>query len=342
MLSFIYRLLTRVRKLDNVTLDMIGTFEEARADALSRGPWNYFVFGIREISGLLGSRGWISRTWWALIPGTGLAGLAIGAGAFYVCPSSYTAESVLQLRPPSIPQSLIASGDTSDFARGLDEVKGQVLSRTRLLPIVERLNLYPHLSQGVEKMAVLEAVRKTIRVERSEDLIRVSFTYRDYPSSPDDPKKAAMLTNELTNLLIEENLRRQVFLVESTVEFFKRRGDEAGRSWEKLNTEIRGLPAKDPHVDRLILDRELARKEYESVRQKLSEAEGVKDLTIRLKAAKIQFLEAAQMPQQPDVSRLQMELSGLGGGLLIGFLGWLLLAMSVRHWGAPLTNSSVR
>src|SRR5437667_12474900 len=54
MLSFIYRLLARARKRDEVTMDMIGTCEEARAEAQSRGRWSYLIFAVREISGLLG------------------------------------------------------------------------------------------------------------------------------------------------------------------------------------------------------------------------------------------------------------------------------------------------
>ncbi len=49
MLSFIYRLLTRTQKRDEDTLDMLATFEEARADAQSRGRWSYFVFATREL-----------------------------------------------------------------------------------------------------------------------------------------------------------------------------------------------------------------------------------------------------------------------------------------------------
>lgn len=327
MLSFIYRLLTRVRKLDDVTLDMVGTFEEARVDALSRGRWNYFVFGIREISGLLGSPGRISKAWWVLIPGAGLAGLAIGAAAFYAWPPSYTAETAILVEQPSIPQNLVASGDSFDFDRNLSEIRSTVLSRSGLLRVVEVLGLYPHLRGKNKDMALFDDVRKAVRIERSEDLIRVAFTYRNYPPSADDPAKAARVTNELAALLIDQNMKRRTTLAEGTVDLLKSAAEEVASTWEDLNTTIRGLRSTDPHFDRLVLDRDLARKQYESLRQQLSDAERTQVLEILQKGSRLSVLEPAQVPTGPDVSRQQMELYGLGGGLLTGFIAWLLLAM---------------
>ena len=54
MLSRIYRWLAQSKQTDEVTMDMIYTFEDARADAKARGWWSYSVFAVREIFGLLG------------------------------------------------------------------------------------------------------------------------------------------------------------------------------------------------------------------------------------------------------------------------------------------------
>lgn len=123
MLFFIYRLLTRAGKRDEVTLDMITTFEEARTDALSRGRWNYLTFAIREILGLLGSPGrLIPKTKWTLIPVGGLAGLALGVAASHLWPPSYTTEGVLLVHIGQIDQDPISSGGF-DIDRTLSEAK---------------------------------------------------------------------------------------------------------------------------------------------------------------------------------------------------------------------------
>jgi hypothetical protein len=52
MLSFLYRLLSKFKKQDEMAQDMQRTFEEARTDALAGGWWSYGRFAAREIAGL--------------------------------------------------------------------------------------------------------------------------------------------------------------------------------------------------------------------------------------------------------------------------------------------------
>ena len=63
------------------------------------------------------------------------------------------------------------------------------------------------------------------------------------------------------------------------------------------------------------------------MKQKLSEAEGMRDLARRQMGGRLLIFDPAQPPEGPDFSRLQMALSGLGCGLLAGLIAWLLVAM---------------
>jgi hypothetical protein len=327
MLSFIYRLLTRARKRDEVTLDMIGTFEEARAEAQRRGRWSYFIFAMREISGVLGSpHRTIPKAWWTFIAGGGLAGLALGVAASYLWPTAYTAEVQLYIEQPRIPRNLLVSGDSFDLDRVVSDARAAAFSFKSLTELGQR-GYYRRLRAGKEIEAMREEMARALRVERSGDIIRVTFTYRDYPPNVDNARKAAELANHCATAIIDTNLRRQEMQIVGTVEFFNMRAQNAAGSWEKMNSEIRGLTPANPRFDRLALDRELARKEYESVKQRLSEAEAMRDLAVRQMGERLLLLDAAQPPEGPDFSRLQMALSGLGCGVLAGLIAWLLVAM---------------
>ena len=227
------------------------------------------------------------------------------------------------------------SGDASDLDRfDLDRVDlDRVVSDARAavfsfkaLAELGQSGYYRRIRAGKKVEAMREEMAKALRVERSGDIIRVAFTYRDYPPSVDNARKAAYLANQCAAAIIETNLRYQEMRIEGTMEFFQIRAQSAAGAWDKLNSEIRGLTAADPRFDRLALDRELALKEYESVWQKLSEAEGMHDLAIRQMGGRLLILDAAQPPEGPDFSRLQMALSGLGCGLLAGLIAWLLVA----------------
>ena len=73
-----------------------------------------------------------------------------------------------------------------------------------------------------------------------------------------------------------------------------------------------------------MLDRDLARKEYESFRQKYSESESMVVLAERAQSRNLELLDPASLPQVPDTSPLLFVLGGLAAGLLIGLLSaWL-------------------
>jgi uncharacterized protein involved in exopolysaccharide biosynthesis len=282
---------------------------------------------IREISGLSGPPHWmIHKAWWTFIAAGGLTGLALGLGASYLWPTAYTAEVQLYVQQPTIPRNLLVSGDAFDLDGSVSDARAAAFSFNSLTELGQR-GYYRHLRAGKEIDAMREEMTRALRVERSGDVIRVAFTYRDYSPNVDNGRKAVELANRFASAIIDTNLRRQEMQIVRTVEFFNMRAQHAALSWEKLNREIRGLTAADPRFDRLALDRELARKEYESVKQKLSEAEALRDLAIRQMGWRLLVLDGAQPPQGPDVSRLRMALSGLGCGLLAGLIAWLLVAM---------------
>ena len=51
------------------------------------------------------------------------------------------------------------------------------------------------------------------------------------------------------------------------------------------------------------------------------------ELARRQLGGSLLILDAAQPPDEHDVTRLQMALFGLGGGLLAGLISWLLIAI---------------
>ncbi len=172
-------------------------------------------------------------------------------------------------------------------------------------------------------------MRKAIRIERTGDFgIRVAFTYSDFPRRQDDNRKAAQrVTQDLVSRLIDEVQRNQSNRTYQTAQFFKQRTDESVSSWEALNTQIRGLTPTDPLFDRLTLDRDLARKEYESLRQKLGEVQGLQEAEYRREGTNLGILDPASLPGSPDISATEIALYGLRCGLALGLIASLWLAL---------------
>jgi hypothetical protein len=77
MLTMLYKFLLRLRRQDDVTRDMLPTFEEAKADARASGWFSYAGFAIRELAGLLRPQRPAKRRWPA-VAAWGPGGLAVG------------------------------------------------------------------------------------------------------------------------------------------------------------------------------------------------------------------------------------------------------------------------
>jgi len=338
MLTMLYKFLVSFRRQDEVTLDMVATFEEARAEASARGAISYTRFAMRELMGLAFNKRPAKRPWLP-VAAWGLGGLAAGIVATYIRPPQYSSEAFLVLSPPPIAESLYRSDSSLSVDSVLSTVRPPVLSRTVLTHIISTIGLYERARARQPIEAVIERMRRDIRIERrGENVILVKFTYGESPwgslnpYGPDDQVpgdkpdryQAQRVAQDLVTRMIDETIRNRTNQAYMTKQFFEDRSAKAATRWEKLNVAAQGLAPTDRRYERAVLDRDLARKEYESLRQKFSEAETMEDLVGRGQSRDLQLLDPASLPQVPDTSPLLIVLSGLGAGLLIGLLsGWL-------------------
>jgi hypothetical protein len=258
--------------------------------------------------------------------------MALGAAAFYLLPVSYTSEAILQMAPPQIPGSLMPNLDAIDLdtagldGHGLDLLRQGVTSRHSLTEVVVTYDLYPQQRRRKLFDDVIQEMRQAIRIEKIGDFsIRVAFTYGEARGAFDNGK-AQQVTEELVSRLLDAAFHNQQNRIYQAAEFLKDRTWEAAKSWDQLNSQVRGLAATDPRFDRLTLDRQLAQREYEAMHEKLVEAQGAQELTNRREGRNLQILDPASLPESLDISEV-MALYGLLGGLAVGVLASLLLSL---------------
>lgn len=325
MLSFFYRLLSRFKTQDHITKDMQRTFEEARTDAQARGWWSYTGFAIREIGGLFSLPN--AKLWWLRIAGWGLAGLAAGGLVSYFVPVRYTSEATLRLAPAVVPQDLLPH-EAVDVESLLDSARPAVLSRSVITTIVVNFDLYPNSRKRYPMLEVVKEFRKSVRIERSgAKLIRVAFTYGDSASGGGDRILANKVTQNLSGRVIVEHLLQKSRMAGDTVQFFQVQLEKVAQSWMKLSASLKATSASDPRYELLTLARDLKLKEYESLVQKLGAAETLRDSEQRGQGSKLELLDAASLPEEPDTAPSVIWLSGLACGLALGLLAKLWRAL---------------
>src|SRR5580658_7980032 len=120
-------------------------------------------------------------------------------GASWFLPSRYRSSTLILVEQPTMPKDYVTPNVNDDLQDRLRSIAQQILSRTRLLHIIDQLNLYADSHTADDKV---ERMRKDIGdIELVRDGEgRVSSFNVSYSSQ--DPRLAQQVTSELTNLFI--------------------------------------------------------------------------------------------------------------------------------------------
>jgi uncharacterized protein involved in exopolysaccharide biosynthesis len=316
MLAYLYRFLSAFKTQDGLTEDMRKTFEEARTDARARGWWAYARFSVREIGGLFGVP--LGRRWWVRAVGWAVVGSAAGWLASVVMPARYTSEATLRMTPAVVSQDLLPR-DSVSVESVLDSVAPVALSRGAIMLIVDRLGLYPNMRHRVPAQEIAEEFRKSMRIERSgANLIRITFTYSDWPSGEADAALSQKVTQEMVSRIIDESIRERSTLAYATTQFFKDYAEELEKTWTELNERARATPVSSPQYAALARSLDQKRKALEGAEQKYAEAKELMELYARKVHKSLELLDPASLPEQPDTSPWMIRIAGMGLGLAMG------------------------
>ena len=163
-------------------------------------------------------------------------------GASWVLPARYKSGTLILVEQPTMPKNYVEPNVSDDLQNRLQSITQQILSRTRLLLIIDKLHLYDdgghHLIAPEEKV---DLMRKDIDIE----LVRDSqgqgnqiTAFKVYYSSH-DPHVAQRVTGELTNLFISENLKVRQQQSEDTTKFIGTQLENARASLAEQEAKVR-------------------------------------------------------------------------------------------------------
>ena len=183
------------------------------------------------------------RRWHFLIPL--FLGWLIVWCASWELPSIYKSQTTIIVLQPTVSKDLVPSNVNDNLQDRLQSITTQILSRTRLIHIIEGLSLYPDPKGRISADDSVERMRKDIdiqlvRAPGSEQLSSFNISY-----SSRDPHTAQRVTSELTNLFINENLEMQNQISNDTTKFFESQLEEARKNLSEQEEKIRVF--KDQH-----------------------------------------------------------------------------------------------
>jgi polysaccharide biosynthesis transport protein len=148
-------------------------------------------------------------------------------GSSWILPTSYKSSTLILVEQPTMPQSYVAPNVNENLQERLQSITQQILSRTRLLMIVGKLNLYPAGEALKTPDDKIEALRKNISVDLVKDSRNQEITAFRVSFAAHDPVMAQKVTNELTQLFIGENNRVREEQSQGTTRFIEQQLQDA-------------------------------------------------------------------------------------------------------------------
>jgi succinoglycan biosynthesis transport protein ExoP len=230
-----------------------------------------------------------------------LLGLSLLAALLW--PAVYRSSATILIEEQEIPPDLVRSTITSFAAQRLQTINQRVMTRSNLLGIVEKFDLYPEERRKETNDDILERMRDDISFQTisaevidprsghpTQATIAFSLSY--------DGKNAGLVqkvTNEITNLYLEENLKTRTQKTAEASDFLKSEVEQMGAAAAELEKKLSAF--KEAHIDALPEQKPLIQQQSERAESELKEI----DLQIRSLQER-NYLVDSQLIQIPPES----------------------------------------
>jgi polysaccharide chain length determinant protein (PEP-CTERM system associated) len=165
--------------------------------------------------------------------------------ASWVLPRRYQSSTLILVEQSTMPKDYVTPNISDDLQQRLQSITQQILSRTRLLHIIDQFGLYggEHAQQSPDEK--VELMRKDIVIDLVRDPRDQISSFNVSYISP-DPRLAQQVTSELTNLFINENLEVRQHQSEDTTKFLEGQLETARQSLTQQEDKVRQF--KGQHV----------------------------------------------------------------------------------------------
>ncbi len=173
----------------------------------------------------------------------------------YVFSPKYTSQSTVLVERQKVPDNYVQSIITADFTQRVQTLSQEVLSPSRLRPVIQNLGL---ASKPDDENKLISDIQQNMQVEPVVTSMSgagggagLSGAKKKKPSSSDEPApgfivsytdanaaRAEKICNAMTSLIVDENLRSRAAVAQGTTEFLGRQVEDAKRSLDEQDSKL--------------------------------------------------------------------------------------------------------
>lgn len=250
-----------------------------------------------------------------------LAGFLIS----YAFPPKYTSQSLVLVEAQKVPDGYVKSVVTEDITQRIATMQQQVLSRNRLQPMIQNLQLKSSKSMD----DLIDDIRANLSIQPVEPDITASTKKKpgqgtDLPGfyvnyTADNPHDAQQICSQLTSMLLEENLKIREGVAQGTTEFLSAQLDSAKKNLDDLDAKMAAfkkqymgqLPGDEENNLKLLMG---LNSQLDANTQSLNRAQQDKTYTESLLAQQVAAWKSSQNSTNPQT--LQQQLAALQSQLI--------------------------
>src|SRR5260370_41891094 len=136
-------------------------------------------------------------------------------------PNHYTSDATIVLVQQQVPERYVVPTSTSGLSQALDGMVQEILSRPRLLSIIDEFGLYRNQKPRAAPDELIEIIRQDVSIkpinssgQRDANSFKISFI-------AERPELARAVTTKLTRLFIAQNLHARPDQANTTTLFFR-------------------------------------------------------------------------------------------------------------------------
>jgi polysaccharide chain length determinant protein (PEP-CTERM system associated) len=182
----------------------------------------------------------ISRRWPLIVVLT-LFGGVTGFIAAHILPKSFTSQTLVLVQQPAVSSVLVPSLNSDNTNQRLAAMQQQILSRSRLEPVIKELGLYHKDIDRVPTEDLVERLRRTITITpiqamaetRAQNLpgFTISVVF-------DEPHSAQQICAKITSMFLAENIQLRKGEVTNTTEFLGKQLAEAKAKLDEQDAKL--------------------------------------------------------------------------------------------------------
>jgi polysaccharide chain length determinant protein (PEP-CTERM system associated) len=189
------------------------------------------ALNLDDYLGILKRRGWMIA-----VPAVLLT--LVGLGLTYIVPPQFVSQTLVLVEQQKVPEDYVKPVIEEDLTGRLASMKEQILSRSRLQPIIERFNLYGTKSMSMDDR--IDQVRKDISIKPIHSEMAATGGLPGFFISfkASDARTAQLVCGEITSLFVSQNLSARAQSAEGTTDFLKGQLEQAKRALDEQDAKL--------------------------------------------------------------------------------------------------------